>query len=117
MNNTTNGMQRVTFELPGPVWFDLAGIAEKHEVTVADLIAEAIRDRVRAEHASDAASRRRRQQVIDMVSAGHTDAVICERLGETRDYVGTTRRRAGLSPNRPGQAIKSKTTQNKEQAA
>lgn len=91
-------------DLPDPTWFELARLAEEREVEVPWLIAHAIRDLLGTEHARLAVARARRERVVALARQGLADAVICERTGETRDYVATNRRKAGIAPNRPGRA-------------
>lgn len=91
-------------DLPDPTWFELARLAEEQEIEVPWLIAHAIRDLLGTEHARLAVARARRERVVALARQGLTDAAICERTGEGRDYVATNRRRAGISANRPGRA-------------
>jgi len=97
-------------DLPDPVWFGLAEIAEQREIDVPWLIAYAIRDLLGTEHTRLAVARARRERVIALAREGHTDAAICERTGENRNYVATNRRKAGIAPNRPGRATAERKT-------
>ncbi len=91
-------------DLPDPTWFELADLAEEREIDVSWLIAHAIHDLLGTEHTRLAVARARRERDAALARHGLTDAVICERTGETRDYVATNRRKAGIAPNRPGRA-------------
>ncbi|PNW10661.1 hypothetical protein C1632_02560 [Microbacterium testaceum] len=95
---------KLEIDIPDPIWFALAGIAEDRDIKVPWLIVHAIRDLIGTEHTRLAAARHRRERVVALAREGHTDAVICERTGEGRDYVAATRRRAGIAANRPGRA-------------
>lgn len=91
-------------DIPDPVWFELADIAETRDTEVPWLIAYAIRELLGTEHTRLAAARARRERVVALARQGLTDAAICERTGEGRDYVATNRRKAGIPANRPGRA-------------
>lgn len=97
-------------ELPDPTWFELADLAEEREIDVSWLIAHAIRDLLGTEHTRLAAARARRERIVALAREGLPDVVICERTGEGRDYVATTRRKAGIPANRPGRATTERKT-------
>ena len=101
---------RVVLDLPDPVWFGLADIAEERDIEVPWLIAYAIRDLLGTEHTRLAVARSRRERVVALAREGLTDAAICERTGENRNYVATNRRKAGIAPNRPGRATTERKT-------
>lgn len=110
VDNGSAARHRVVVDLPAPTWFQLAEIAEGREIEVSWLIAHAIRDLLGSEHTRLAVARARRERIAALARQGLTDAVICERTGETRDYVATNRRKAGIAPNRPGRATTERKT-------
>lgn len=100
---------RVTVEVPDRVWWRAAQNAERQGITVADIAHTAILNAAGVESMRQIKDRNRRQAVIELARQGHTDAVIAERTGETRNYISTNRRRAGIKANRPGQAKSGRT--------
>ena len=93
-------MKVVTLNLPDPVWGRLASAAEERETTVASLIESGIRSILTPSARIHINALARRLAVTTLVRDGMPDAVICERLGESRSYVSDVRRAAGLKPNR-----------------
>lgn len=91
-----NDRQRVEFDLPKPVWFELATIAQKRDTTVAALIADAIKATVVGEQTRIADRDRNRDQIVALVKTGMTDLDIAARLGVDRVRVCTVRRNARL---------------------
>lgn len=78
--------------LPDTVWGRLATTADARGVSVEDLLVAAITEVVKPQS--------RQERVLEAVRAGLSDAVVAERTGELKQYVGVVRRRAGLPANR-----------------
>ena len=94
---------RVMVNVPDTAWAQLAEYADRHEVSVSDLLAEGL-DRVAAERGIDlhSSARRiaeRRLRVTDLVRSGLPDVVIAERMGLRVGQVRTIRQDAGLPRN------------------
>lgn len=92
---------RIELEVPDRIWWAAAEEFEKANLTVRQgillhvvQVAET-KDRVSWEVLA------RRSRVIRLVAQGWTDQRISESTGESRPYIGETRRKAGLKPNRP----------------
>lgn len=82
-----------TITVPENVWGRLASEADNRGISIADLLVVTIQKIVRP-------PTNRSTRVIELARAGFTDRDICEMTGETRNYVQTTRARAGLKANR-----------------
>lgn len=84
---------KVTLDIPDREWARLVTAAEAHGVRVADLVRDGVRRAVPAEWSAA-------ERIVRLVVEGLPDAVIAERLGVAKQYVGRVRRRAGRPPNR-----------------
>lgn len=93
---------KIEIDIPDPIFFQLGEIAESKDIKISWLIVHAIRDLLGAETTRLAVARARRERVVALAREGLPDVVICERTGETRDYVATNRRRAGIPATRSG---------------
>lgn len=78
--------------VPTPVWARMVNVAEARGVKVEDILVAAIVEVTKP--------RNRKERVLELVRAGLPDAVIAERTGELKNYVGAARRAAHLPPNR-----------------
>lgn len=91
---------KVVVALPEPVWGRLASIADARGVSVADVIGKAIAAEMKPRPLLHSVSFKRRQVVVSLVEAGHTDRFIAEATGELVQYVRDARRDAGLPANK-----------------
>lgn len=90
---------RVEINLPDKVWAECLGVAEENYTSVARVIEAAIRDALRPSMVTHLRAEARKNHILRLWGEGLTDALIAERTGELRQYVATTRRKAGLPPN------------------
>lgn len=79
-------------DIPDRTWAELAAVADGQGVKVAQLLAAAVMELAGWESRS--------QRVCVLARAGLPDAVIAERTGETRGFIGDARRSAGIPANR-----------------
>lgn len=93
--------------VPTTVWARMVNVAEARGVKVEDILVAAIVEVTKP--------RNRKERVLELVRAGLPDAVVAERTGELKNYVGDTRRKAHLAPNRqPRTNTETPTKENKK---
>lgn len=90
---------KVELHLPDTVWAKALQVAEEQRTTVARVIEAAVRDAVRPSHMQKLEVIARQNHIVQLVGEGLTDAVIAERTGELKAYVGQVRRRHHLPAN------------------
>ena len=91
---------KLVVNIPDRDWWRLTGYAERRGTTVAAMVEHTVLRMLGDESARQAAARLRRDRVVELAAGGFTDAVICERTGETRQFVSHTRQAAGIRANR-----------------
>ena len=91
MSNPDRDYVQVTMKFPKHVWGRLATIADDRGVNVPQVIAGAV--------AGELKPRDRREWVLTLVRNGYPDRIVADITGELKQYVSTTRRRAGLPAN------------------
>lgn len=95
--------RKIAVDLPGELVWELWGIAEKDEKSVAQIIGEALEARRAQPWLSQGLPKSTADthaQVIVLVNDGLDDGDIAAEIGKTRGYVAGIRRRYGLKPNR-----------------
>lgn len=81
--------ETATVTIPLRVWGRLATAADNRDVTIEDLLVEAILGVI-------CAPTERAARVVALAQAGYSDTEICQMTGELRAYVATARRDRGI---------------------
>lgn len=100
---------KVTVNIPDRVWWRATQAAEHAGASLSDAIHTTILSLAGEETTRQMRDRTRRHAVVALAEQGFTDSVICERTGETRQYVAHTRRAAGIKANRQNRTEEKKT--------
>lgn len=93
---------KVSFEVPDRDWWRFTGIAEKRDMTLSELLSDAIRAEIRRPYieVADEQQAQRQALVEYLVDQGLTDTRIAERLGVPVHFVRTARHNVGLKANK-----------------
>lgn len=84
---------RVVLDLPDKQWAALIDVADRQQVKVTELLTRNILALIPREVPA-------RERIPGLVKGGLPDAVIAERLGVPKGFVGEVRRAHGLRPNK-----------------